>query len=579
MVSSVCREDNLAGIRGHATGPKKQSIPTITVSSHVVADSASVVIMDNIRNQVLGRIPTFVLSALLAVSISFDICCFNYYVEERFTGPLLLISTCLFNFGVLIGAITVWVLSDRFSLWATVFFLSLCKVVLHFTLKLTLPNPVIITVLSAEGLLLGWTQSVVYYQAFTKVPAISKRLLLAIIFLGFGLGQLIGTLFVVENDHISVTINKNVTELSFYKSVYNTAGALQPMSISFRISFENICFGSAVVQCLISYLIYDVWKTPECTNTFTVTRLQHDVLVEQPSNDSSNVVKKLIYIGWLLGFLSSSLIAGVPHYLFGFSNATYHVYLLYICMFGYVLGRILFLVYGNKFPPTFWLILSMVITGASTCGLTFNEFQMASVLFHGLGVSLIFPAYSFFLLRIHGTSIHSLIMSSVVAQFTYPILLTQMLSAYGAELYSASNFGLLLGLMVVFVYLLNVMSSMASPSDPVQQRVWRFFRGEGLKRTTSIRKFISSVRGSIRGSRYGRLRISKSPGVEAATPLGPNPIAVNSYRSTDSSAKKNRSRYVLKRKEFESAITLDINQTSEAPVSDVKLPEKNDPIH
>lgn len=141
--------------------------------------------------------------------------------------------------------------------------------------------------------------------------------------------------------------------------------------------------------------------------------------------------------------------------------------------------------------------------------------------------------------RCSGTSVHPLVCGVMASQLVYPMLMGRALAAFGPELYSAANFLALLCLAMLFVALLNLQSNMARPADPVQQRVWRFFRGEGLKRTRSIRQFISSVRGSIKENKYGRLRRGRSP--LPSTPLGPNPIAVTNYRSTQKREERRRS--------------------------------------
>lgn len=133
-----------------------------------------------------------------------------------------------------------------------------------------------------------------------------------------------------------------------------------------------------------------------------------------------------------------------------------------------------------------------------------------------------------------GSTIHPLLCGFTASYLISPFCISYVLSNYGAESYSVVNFSILLAMVVLFVTMLNIQSNMESPVDPVQQRIWRFFRGEGLKRTRSLRKFISSVRGSIKGSQYGRLR----RGNAATTPLGPNPVAVKSYRSTQNTNKK-----------------------------------------
>lgn len=77
-------------------------------------------------------------------------------------------------------------------------------------------------------------------------------------------------------------------------------------------------------------------------------------------------------------------------------------------------------------------------------------------------------------------------------------------------------------------------------------KVWRFFRGEGaLKRTRSIRKFIGSIKGSIRRRQYRRMQGVSSP-LGMASPnsssqlnvrpspnrLSPHTYGPRTYRST-----------------------------------------------
>lgn len=78
-------------------------------------------------------------------------------------------------------------------------------------------------------------------------------------------------------------------------------------------------------------------------------------------------------------------------------------------------------------------------------------------------------------------------------------------------------------------------------------KVWRFFRGEGaLKRTKSIRKFIGSIKGSIRRRQYRRMQGTASPlgmaspnsssqlNVRRPSPnrLSPHSYGSGTYRST-----------------------------------------------
>lgn len=110
----------------------------------------------------------------------------------------------------------------------------------------------------------------------------------------------------------------------------------------------------------------------------------------------------------------------------------------------------------------------------------------------------------------------------------------QLLGQYGVQLFPAVNLVSLLAMVFIFVCLLNAQSKMDKPLSEPQARVWAFFRGEGAKRTRSIRKLISSVRGSIRrrGSRYRRLNAQNQHLQHQA--LSPSTAPVRSYRSMQS---------------------------------------------
>uniref|UniRef100_A0A914Y7F6 Uncharacterized protein n=1 Tax=Panagrolaimus superbus TaxID=310955 RepID=A0A914Y7F6_9BILA len=92
---------------------------------------------------------------------------------------------------------------------------------------------------------------------------------------------------------------------------------------------------------------------------------------------------------------------------------------------------------------------------------------------------------------------------------------------------------------------------MDKPEGEHSAKIWGFFRGEGaLKRTKSLRKFIGSIRGSIRGRRYRRMQgaasplngASPTPNIQLNSPnrLSPHTCKARTYRSTQSRIKKPR---------------------------------------
>ncbi|KAI6216559.1 hypothetical protein M3Y99_01813900 [Aphelenchoides fujianensis] len=194
---------------------------------------------------------------------------------------------------------------------------------------------------------------------------------------------------------------------------------------------------------------------------------------------------------------------------------------------GCLASRVLFLTFASKFPVMFWLGCAMLMCGVAICGLGFEPTKSVASAFFGNGRA----------------SVHPLLVGMIGSSLVSPLAMTQVVQTYGPELFTSFNLFAVFLMVCLFVGLLNVQSSTERPPDEKHARVWIFFQGQGMKRTRSIRKFIGSLRGSLRGSRYRRLRRhQRSPLPPAdSSLLGPNPIATRSYRSTESARRQRKS--------------------------------------
>uniref|UniRef100_A0A915E0W0 Uncharacterized protein n=1 Tax=Ditylenchus dipsaci TaxID=166011 RepID=A0A915E0W0_9BILA len=312
------------------------------------------------------------------------------------------------------------------------------------------------------------------------------------------------------------------------------------MEIKLRYPTQLLCLVFAAFQACTIYSVYVLWqKMSYSANN----------LAQFDAEDIDDSLKKnfvcIIFLTSLMGFGASALMSTFPYYLFAYCSFENQNVFQYFFVFSasVVCGRLLFcsITSSKNISNNFVLLFSLITCGASICCFSYEAVRILSSAFYGLSLSLIVPSLTMYMAHLRGMSIDALICSYDFGALVFPLFLTQILNHYGRELFSTINFLSLLFLVFLLICLLNVQSRLEKPADKQQAHIWHFFRGEfTAKRTKSIRKFISSVGGSIRGSlrergsRYRRMcRPSRLAQPSATTQrLHPGAAAVRNYRSS-----------------------------------------------
>lgn len=110
----------------------------------------------NFRNQLYGRVQLFFVCVTRCFCCGLDTNFLTLFLHERFLGPLLLVSNCVFYGGILIGGLVVWLDGyARFDLCACLFVLLSLKVVALCVMAIGLLDVVFLTLLGFVGFFIG----------------------------------------------------------------------------------------------------------------------------------------------------------------------------------------------------------------------------------------------------------------------------------------------------------------------------------------------------------------------------------------------------------------------------------------
>lgn len=153
-------------------------------------------------------------------------------------------------------------------------------------------------------------------------------------------------------------------------------------------------------------------------------RPQHELVVEQPSNDHRAALPRLMALGAGFGFASNSLLSLLPLYLFRLSALPDRFLLFYLNSVSTFRSASPLSVGVPERPialrrlrlqiPVHLLVsaesgewggrpaIRQASCGASICLFTFDQLRALSVLLLGVGAALILPAFVFFTMRLQG---------------------------------------------------------------------------------------------------------------------------------------------------------------------------------
>ncbi|KAI6184688.1 hypothetical protein M3Y97_00623000 [Aphelenchoides bicaudatus] len=486
--------------------------------------------MDNVGNQICGRVQLFVVCVTQCFCLGFDFNFLTLFLHIKLIGPLLLVGSCIFNGCILVGSLVVWMNGyAKFDVWACVFGLLSLKVISLCILALDLFDFVFLSFIGCVGFCIGSKQALIFDLVVRRIPNPAKKLLVQLCFASYSLGNLASALFYDQNapglNEQSIVAPNQTT----YHSIYKSFNILLHFQINLRVTSSCVIVALAVIQCFLGYCVYDLWKR-ESPDSQPETEETEPVVNEYARN------VERISSGF--AFFSSGLISIFPYYVFGFALTDNSAIFFYAFLLGCLASRLLLLAFACKFPPMFWLCSSLVICGVSICCSSFEELRLFYPALFGMGLSMILPSNIMLISKHKGTSIHPLFCGSIASSLIYPILVTYVMQTYGSELFTTINFFTLLIMVVLFVCFLNVQSITEKPQDEKHARIWIFFQGQGIKRVHSVRKFVSAFRESLRSNNrsYRRLRrFQRSP--QPDSNLIENPLAT--YRSVESARKSN----------------------------------------
>ncbi|KAI1732929.1 DAF-16/FOXO Controlled, germline Tumor affecting [Ditylenchus destructor] len=490
-------------------------------------------------------------TALQSVWAGFDISLLNFAANEHFSGSSLLLIVCMYKASIVLGSVGASLFGCGRKSWICLLGASVVKLPALIILAVSLDHlpGIFFTSLSflgyvIVGFCLGFSQFVLLRSSVIANSKDSWTLLILVVYAGLTMGHFVSTLLLDSGDRSdSEQVGFITTEMN-----YNTFAALKHMFIKARYGPLSTIFVSVFLQSSSLYPLHVLWRKTELP-------IEQK---EDPSNAESlephlrQNFMKILCLTSLMAFAAMGIAESFPYYLFTYSPIAsnkesikyFHLHVaasLFGCLF------YLNVISKKEIPTNFVLSLSFVGCGISICCFAFEFASALSAIIYGFSLSLLMPCLVLYLASIRDMSIDALICSASFGQLVFPLILTQILNHYGQQLYSTVNFLTLLIVVFLFICLLNVQSRLEKPTGKSQERIWQFFRGDfGMNRSRSIRKFISNVRGSLhgslRGSRYRRLRRSpaRSPlAREAPSSLGlhPNMATVKNYRSTQSSSK------------------------------------------
>ncbi|KAI6196295.1 hypothetical protein M3Y94_01091800 [Aphelenchoides besseyi] len=491
--------------------------------------------MDNIRNQLCGRYQLFAVCVTQCVMLGFDSMFLSLLIHQFF-GPLLLVGTCVYNGCMLVAAVLVAINGfGRWDTWATCFVLLSVKAIALSGIAIQSFKVLLLTLLGIIGFCIAAEQSLILDLSIRRIPNPAKKLLIPLCFSCISAGSFLSSLL-FEETTVEVTNRRDFittnNSSSFYSN-YKSFNVLQQIYVQPRIPIAYIAVGSSILQCFLGYLVYDLWKTK--TNDSRPSSNDAETAEVSPADKLHHIHA----IGGTLVFLSSGLFFVFPYQTTGFSLPSYGIVYLYAFLGACFASRLLFLIFACKFPVMFWLAAGILMSAGGLCLFGFELTKSLAAVWYGMGLSIMLPILSTLFSKSRGAAIHPLLISSIASSVVYPLAMSQIVHTYGTEIFTTANFLALFLMVCFFVCLLNVQSSTDKPRDENHARVWIFFQGQGVKRTRSIRKFIGSIRGSIRGSRYRRLRRhQRSPQPPNNNLLSPNLNTNRSYRSTESSRQK-----------------------------------------
>ncbi|KAI1726463.1 DAF-16/FOXO Controlled, germline Tumor affecting [Ditylenchus destructor] len=488
-------------------------------------------------------------TALQSIWAGFDISLLHFVANEHFSGSSLLLIVCMYKASIVLGSVGASLFGCGRKSWVCLLGASFVKLPALIILAVSLDHlpGIFFTSLSFMGYVvigfcLGFSQFVLLRSSVVANSKSTWTLLILIVYACFTMGHFVST-FLLDSGDRSEKVGFSTAEMN-----YNTFAALKHMFIKGRYRSLSTIFVSVFLQLSSLYPLHVLWR-------------KTDIPIEQkedPSNAESlephlqQNFMKILCLTSLMGFAAMGLADSFPYYLFTYSSIAsnkesieyFHLHAaasLFGCLF------YLNVISKKEIATNFVLSLSFVGCGISICCFAYEFASALSSIIYGFSLSLLMPCLVLYLASIRGMTIDALICSATFGQLVFPLILTQILNHYGQQLYSTVNFLTLLIIVFLFICLLNVQSKLEKPTGKSQERIWQFFRGDfGMNRSRSIRKFISNVRGSLhgslRGSRYRRLRRSpaKSPlAREAPSSLGlhPNMATVKNYRSTQSSSK------------------------------------------
>uniref|UniRef100_A0AC35FFW5 Uncharacterized protein n=1 Tax=Panagrolaimus sp. PS1159 TaxID=55785 RepID=A0AC35FFW5_9BILA len=329
--------------------------------------------------------------------------------------------------------------------------------------------------------------------------------------------------------------------LSFAILSFSVAAFLGTTAVIFiRTKINNWLLLFIFATASSIYPLYTLWKSQNSEETYV------DIAQE---NEHST---KLLFLCSVIGFFTNALFQMFPYFVFSYNRG--EMIPLYFIIFSASLciGRIVYTVICRQNEHNIILSLSFVLCGVSVCIYSFEPARLISSALYGFGFSMILPSLTLYIGRQSQNHVNILVSGFFLAPLVSPFFLTLTLNTFGPQFFTSINFLTLIITVFFFVWLLNVQSKMDKPEGEHSAKVWWFFRGEGaLKRTKSLRKFIGSIRGSIRGRRYRRMQgaasplngTSPTPTIQLNSPnrLSPHTCSkARTYRSTQSRIKKPR---------------------------------------
>uniref|UniRef100_A0A7E4ZWH5 Transmembrane protein n=1 Tax=Panagrellus redivivus TaxID=6233 RepID=A0A7E4ZWH5_PANRE len=358
------------------------------------------------------------------------------------------------------------------------------------------------------------------------------NLIVSVIFACLAGGMLISSILLERNAHEIVYDNRRRPMIPS-----RPPDELFFMDVHSRYPAFIIIIFSVAFQVTSLHPLYALWKAPSEAPT-------DDEAID--SNASKVEVKKLLILCLIIGFNTNALFFSFPFYVL-----SHHFYMNGDWMASFLFGRVIHTAICRRHEHSIVLAISFVVSGVAVCIFSFEPARLAASALYGLGFSMILPVLVLLVGRISYSYVYPLTSAFSLGPILFPPLLTTLLNSHGPQLFTSINFLLLIVTVFFFVWILNVQSRMDKPDGEHSAKVWRFFRGEGaFKRTRSLRKFIGSIRGSIRGRNYRRMQRASSPlgapkastglHLQLGAPEDTNrlsPHYVSTYRSTQSRQK------------------------------------------